>query len=346
MMSSEPKNLVSRRRFLKTGLGAAATGSLLRFPLALAQAAEPTKIDVALGFLAFGRWAPLYYALDRGLYKARGLDVGIKPLSGNTLAFQMLSAGRAQFCIADLMSLLQVQGSNPEPRMIAMAALQQKAPLAIFYLKGGSINRPKDLAGKTIVDSPGGNAKPLMPLFAAANGFDPNLVHWQSVSAAAKTALLFQGQAEAVSTYILGLPGMLGKLGPKQELGYFVYGDYGVNVYGDGIVTTQEFLDKNRTAARAFVQVTCQAYQASLSDPKAATAAVAAMAKYVPTLDQAVALKELDIVKHLAIGPVQKDHPLGYLDPARMQASYDAVVRLIGQPISRPVTDLYTNEAF
>jgi len=331
---------LSRRILIKAMGAAASAGTLPR----LAQAHNAAiRIDLALGFLAFGRWAPVYHALEQGWYAAQGLDVQVKPLGGNTLAFQMLATNRAQFCLGDLVSMMQLQGANPQPEMCAMAAIYHKVPLAIFYLEGKGIRTPKDLAGKTIADSPGGNARSLFPLFAAANGLETASVKWQSVSAAAKTAMLLQNQAVAITTYVLGLPGLQAKLSPGQTLAYFGYGDYGVQVYGDGLVTTRAFLDTHRDAARVFVQVTSRAYQETFANPQAA---VASMAKHVPTLNPAVALQELDVVRTLALNPAQPRAPIGLIDPQRFRSSRDAVVTQLGQPIATPVERLFTNVAF
>lgn len=331
---------IGRRSLLKAGL---AGGTLaLAGPLAVARAAGPVKIRLALGFQATGRFSPFYVALERGYYRDAGLDVEITPTNGNALAYQLLAADKADVVLADLMMMLQIQGREPGIHLLSLAVIQQKAPLALFYLESSGIRTPKDLEGKEIADSPGGNAQPLFPILAQVNGVDASKVTWKTAAAAAKVALMLNGEVPVASTYILGRPGIESKLQPGQKLGVFVYGDVGVDVYGDGIVTSRAFYDANQASAKAFVQATIRAYKEAFADP---AAAASDMARHVPTLDNAVAVQEIEIVRELALGPVQQEKGIGYHEPEKMAASYKAVVENLQQPIARPVTELYTNDA-
>ncbi|MGH7067002.1 MAG: hypothetical protein ACREFO_19335 [Acetobacteraceae bacterium] len=86
-------------------------------------------------------------------------------------------------------------------------------------------------------------------------------------------------------------------------------GNYGVDIYGTGLITRKDYWDQDdgKEITKAFV------------------AAVAIMRKYHPEVD-------------LKTGIEAEMHGLGYIGPAKMQATYNAVVTLLGQPIPQPVT--------
>ena len=235
--------------------------------------------------------------------------------------------------------MLQLQGRNPEPRMRSLGVIYAKEPMACFYRMDRNIRQPKDLEGKTIADGAGSVGHTLFPIFAHANGIDATKVNWKFASAAAKVGLMLQGEVDAVMTYILSLPGIEKNLRGNDRVGTFLYGDYGVDVYGDGILTTETFLTAQPEAARAFTRASVRAMQEMFENPKAA---VDAMAKEVLTLDREIAMREIAIVKDLAFQKGQTR--LGFHEPQRMASSYSAIVNTLGQPIARPVTDFYTND--
>lgn len=338
----------SRRAFLWKGavtcLALTGAGGLLEAcggssSPAAARGARTTAISLQLDFLPLGRYAPYYYAKQQGFYGKHGLDVSIASSKGTGPALQEVVAGHLNFIFVDIPSMLDLMGKSPTPLMRSYAVLYAKAPETVFYFDGGSIKRPKDLEGKTVATSAGSTDFELFPLFAKANGIDMSKVNFKTVSADAKVGLFLQGQVDATTTYIMGLPGVQAGAHGKK-VGHFTYGDYGVEVYGNGLITTDKFAAANPQAVKGFVQASLQGYQAAFKDPHAA---VAAMAKEVPTLKQDQAVQEIAIVQSLALQPAQRQHGLGYQDPAVMTKSYQAVENVLHQPISKPVTSFYSN---
>ena len=329
----------SRRDVLLTSGGAAA--SLLAMPnLALSQGAR-TKITLSILFIPRGDYAAYYLANERGYYAEQGIDLTIKHVLGNAFAFQMLSAGNAEFAHADIVQMLQLQGKNPEPHMRSVAVVSDKIPLSLFYLKGRGISKPADLEGRTIVNSPGSTTPALIKLFAKANGFDDNKILWKSAAANAKVALMLQGQADAVSIYLPALPSTAAKVPAGQELGSFNFGDFGVDIFGDGMIVTEKYLREKPAVAKAFVQASMKGYKDSFADP---AAAIDALIKAHPEIDRAIGIKEMEIMRDDNKGRAQLAHGLGFHDPEKMAATYRAVIDILQQPITRPVTDFYTND--
>lgn len=339
----------TRRRLLRGALAAGGVSGLAALvdacgsqPQAAAKTAGSTSIGLQLDFLPLGRYAPYYYAAETGIYSERGLDVTIAGSTGTGPALEQLVAGRQQMLFVDIPSMLDLMGRDPRPRMRSYAVLYATAPETVFFYEGGSIRKPKDLEGKTIATSAGSTDFELFPLFAKANGIDMATISWRTVSASTKLSLMLEGEVDAATTYVMGLPGAQAEAQSGRKVGHFTYGDHGVKVYGNGLVTTDAFASAHPSAVSTFVQASLEAYRRSFASPREA---VAAMARSVPTLKQDQAVAELGIVKSLAIGPAQRAHGLGYQDPVAMHASYEAVVRTLKQPISRPVTAYYTNSA-
>lgn len=327
----------TRRGFLKTS--GAVTAAAIGAPNIL-KAAPLKKVNFVIQYFARGDYAEYYLALDRGYFAKRGLDVTIQHVLGNALAFQTLSADKAAFAHADIVQMLQLQGKSPKPQLLLVADIADKLALSLFFLKGRGIVHPKDLEGKIIVDSPGSTTPFIFKLFAEKNGIDPKKVSWLFTAATNKSAMMLEGKADAVATYLPGLASLEAHLKPGQEIGYFMFGDYGVDIYGDGLITRKDYWDHdgNKETTKAFVAACLEGCKDAFADP---AAAVDALRKYHPEVNRETGIEEEKLMAKVCMQP----HGLGYIDPGKMQRTYNAVVNLLGQPIAKPVTAYYTSAA-
>jgi len=340
-MSQHDGNLIRRRSIIQ---GVGASVSLISFPFinsAISQTLTP--ITMAIQWVPRGEYATYYMAREKGYYKERGFDVTFKHMLGNALAFQALSSGNADIIHADLLQMLMLQGRAPDPQMRSLAVVGDKLNISLFFQKGKGINKPSDLENRTIVDSPGSTAPAMYKIFAKANGFDPNKTVWKNAAGNAKVALMLQGEADAVAIGLPAKPSIDSKLPNGQEIGFFTFGDHGVNVYGDGLITTEKNWRERPDAMKAFVQATMKGCKDAFADP---VAGAASMVKHYPEMDRALSVKELDLIRDVAIGKTQKEKGLGFHDPVKFKATHDVVTGLLGQPIAKPSTDFFTNAAF
>lgn len=332
----------TRRAVLKrvgTTMAAAGLAAISAPAVIRAQTPGLKRVNLAIHWIPRGDFCAYYLALQRGYYAQAGLDVTISHGLGNAAALQALSAGTAQFCHADITQMFQLQGKSPQPGMRSIALATDQTGTTIFFKKGRGIKTPKDLEGRTVLDSAGSTAKSLFTLVAKANGIDESKVIWKTAAANAKVALMLQGQGDGVATGLWAEVQIEPKLKPG-ELGEFPFGQWGANIEGDAAMTSDSFIAGNKDLVKGFVQATVKGYKDGFADPKAAAAAIAARH---PELNLENTTKEFEVTRRLALGPAQKQHGVCYQDPERMKATYDAVVNLLGQPISKPVTDLYTN---
>ena len=96
-----------------------------------------TAVTFSLDFRALGRHAAWYVALEKGYYKAAGLDVTIIPSQGTAQAIQSLESNTAQFAFSDVAGLVAARAnSGSTAKMVSV--IYQKAPYAIFSLRSGA----------------------------------------------------------------------------------------------------------------------------------------------------------------------------------------------------------------
>lgn len=326
----------SRRMFLRQGVGA---GLAFGVPW-VGRAWADEKITFRLDWIPFGRHAPYYVAVAKGYYANAGLDVMVEQGTGTLQGLRALAAGQAQFNFNDIGSMIVVRGRENVP-IKALACVYQKPPHTIFFVKGHGIAKPKDLEGKKIAYSPGDSPKAIFPAFAKANGIDESKVGWLSVDPNSKNSVLLTHTVDAMMTYILTLPVLEKAAKPGDEIGAFVYGDWGVDFYANGILALEDFVEKKRPVAQRFVQATIRGVEFTLANPQEA---IAIMKKSQPQLNEELALKEIPILKDLIVTDFTRKNGVGRMTREKMQHTRDLVMQYLDLKTSVPVEALFTND--
>jgi len=329
--------LSSRRTFLGRALGA---GLAVGAPRVGRAWAADEKIVFRLDWIPFGRHAPYYAAVAKGYYSAAGLDVTVEQGTGTLQGFRAVAAGQAEFNFGDIGSMIVVRGKDNLP-LKAVACIYQKPPHTIFFIKGKGIAKPKDLEGKKIAYSPGDAVKAVFPAFVKANGIDESKVGWLSVDPNSKNSVLLNYTADAMMTFNLTLPVLQKAARPGDEIGTFVYGDWGVDFYANGILALDDYIAKKPDVVRRFVQATLKGVDYTLGNP---VDAVAIMKKSQPQLNEELALKEIPILKDLIITGFTREKGLGRMTREKMQQTRDLVMQYMDVKTAVPVESLFTNE--
>jgi NitT/TauT family transport system substrate-binding protein len=138
----------SRRRFLASGLAAAAAAAPLA---ARAQSARTIRV----GALASDTYAEAFYGQDGGFFKKAGLNVEITSLTNGTVIMQSVLAGALDIGISNTVSIATaVIHGFPVGFIIGGAYYLSNAPTTILAVaKNAPYRRPKDLEGQTIAVS-------------------------------------------------------------------------------------------------------------------------------------------------------------------------------------------------
>jgi NitT/TauT family transport system substrate-binding protein len=326
----------SRRRFLRGAAAAGlavATGSKSRPARAATE-----KILFQLDWIPFGRHAPFYAALEKGFYADKGLDVTIAQGRGTIQGIRTLVAGQSQFIFQDIGVMLSVRAKE-DAKIKALACMYQKTPHTLFYIKGPNITKPKDIEGKKIAFSPGDSPRLMFPAFAKANGIDESKVSWLSVDPNSKNAVLLNHQTEGMVTYLFTLPVLQKAAQGGDQIGTFVYGDYGADFYSNGIGALEDYIKAKPDVTRNFVQATMAGVKFTLENPKDA---VAMLKKHQPQLDDEVAVKEIAILKDLIMAAPGKK--LGAMSREKMQETQDLMIKYLDLKTPVQVDEAFTND--
>jgi NitT/TauT family transport system substrate-binding protein len=326
----------SRRNFLATGTAAGFVFAAGARPRPARAATE--KILFQLDWIPFGRHTPYYAALENGFYSEKGLEVTIAQGRSTIQGIRTLVAGQSQFIFQDIAVMLSVRATEGA-KIRALACMYQRTPHTLFYIKNHGINQPKDIEGKKIAFTPGDSPRRMFPAFAKASGIDESKVNWLSVDPNSKNAVLLNHQAEGMVTYIFTLPVLQKSAQGGDQVGAFVYGDYGADFYSNGIGAMEEYIKEKPEVTRNFVQATMKGLKFTLDHPKEA---VGMLKKHQPQLDEDVALQEVEILRNISNAKNLK--VLGSMTKEKMQETQDLMVKYMDLKNPVPLDQAYTND--
>ena len=122
-------------RTLRSLLTVAVVLVAVSLPPAAAQA--PEKVVFALNWFAVGDHAAYWVALDRGYYKARGLDVELQNSKGSGDSIAKVDTGRADVGLADSAVVIAAVGRGAKIKVVGMVF--DKTPLNVWSRKEAPI---------------------------------------------------------------------------------------------------------------------------------------------------------------------------------------------------------------
>jgi NitT/TauT family transport system substrate-binding protein len=305
---------ISRRAAL--GLGAAT--------LARPAFAQRRQIRFMLDWTPLAHHAAWFLAADRGHFAREGLNVEIQRGFGSGDVVTKIAAGVADFGFGDPGAIVKHNAENPGRGVLNVYQYFDRTLAAVVTLAGRGIERPADLRGKRLAAPVGDAGRNLFPAFARANGLSPTDVTWITVAPPLREPMLHRGEADAITSFVSSAFFVLQQLGARAEdIRMFRYNDHGVDIYGNGLLTTADYAQRDPGLVRAFVRATIAGLKDSIADPAASVAAIRARE---PLTDQALENARFAFtIRDVVATPAVVANGTGHVDPARAAAMVSLV---------------------
>jgi len=313
-------------KHLAAALARAAAGALFVFGVLLmaGAAGAQTPIKFALDWKFEGPAAPFVVALDRGYYKAEGLDVTIDSGAGSLEPLNRVASGTYDMGFADINSLIKFRDANPGVPIKAVFMVYNKPPFAIVARKSRGVTLPKDLEGKKLGAPAADGAYAQWPIFVQANGIDASKVTIENVGFPVREPMLAAGQVDAITGFSFSSYINLKDRGvPAADIVVLLMADYGVNLYGNAIIVNPKFAAEKPEAVRAFLRAFTKGLKDTVRDP---AKAVDSVVKRNDVAKKDVELERLRIaLKENILTPEVRANGYGAIDEARMERAIDQI---------------------
>ena len=294
------------------------------FAASLTSVFAQEQVKLVLDYAIQGQQAPIVLAQDGGYFARIGVNVKVDRGYGSADAISKVASGAYDFAFADVGALIQFNGrEGNRTKLINVFQVYDIAPMVVLALRNSTVAKPADLNGKRIASPPGASSRVMFPTFAAANNIDPDSIQWIDVTPQLRETLLVQGKTDATTALITDLPALRNLGISESDVRVLRYSEFGVNLYGHGILTTAEYAAKNPEIVRKVVKGVAEALKASIANSDLAIKAIQGRDPLVATN---VERQRLDLViKNAIVTDHIRKFGLGAIDPDRMKSTVNIV---------------------
>ncbi len=312
---------LSRRSLIAFAAGAS-IGATLGVG-ASAQALTPVRFTLDWRFE--GPSALFLTALEKGYFKAEGLDVTIDTGNGSREAIPRVASGTYDIGFGDVNSLIRFRDENPTVDVKAVMMVYDKPPFAIVGRKSRGITADvRSLEGKKFGAPAADAAFAQWPIFRTVNGLNEATMRFENVGFPVREPMLASGDVDAVfgfanSSYInLKARGV-----PADDIVVMLMADYGVELYGNVIMVSPKFLAEKPDAVRGFLRALVKGVRDTVRDP-AAGAALVIRRNDVARLDVETERLKMTLDQNV-MTPWVKANGFGGIDRARWERALDQI---------------------
>jgi len=221
------------------------------------KAARPARAEtltLQLGAMPTDASAQAFYALDRGFFKAAGLDVTLTVLTNTASIASAVSAGAVDIGYGSVVPLAEAHNRGLSFKAIAPAGMYAGLPSTLMMMvsKRSTAKTGADLNGKTIaVNGLRDLTQYTAQAWIAQNGGDIKTIKLVEIPFSEMGNALDAGRVDAA---IIGEPYMSGSLGVARPLGD-AGGAVGKRYYITTWFATEAWLNAHTAEARTFVNV-------------------------------------------------------------------------------------------
>jgi NitT/TauT family transport system substrate-binding protein len=311
--------------------------------LAASPVSAQTDVKFALDWKFEGPAAPYFVAIDKGYYKAEGLNVTIDSGPGSVAGIARVAAGTYPIGFFDINSLVKFRDQNPDKAVKAVMMVYDRPPFSIVTVKRTGIAKPKDLEGKVLGAPAADGAFAQWKAFVKENGIDDSKVKIENVGFPVREPMLADGKVDAITGFSFSSYFNLMQKGIKPEdITVLLMADHGLVLYGNAIMVNPDYAKANPKVVAGFVRATIRGVIDTVKDPDGA---IKSVMKRNETGDEKIELERLKMsLRDNFVTPWVKQNGVGGVDTARLAKSIDQIAVTYEFKNRPKPEDIFTSE--
>ncbi len=255
-------------KFGRRAILAMAFGGAL-FAAAPAVAQSLTPIRFTLDFKHQGIHAWYYVALNKGYFKAEGLDVKIDQGEGSAATITRIMSGAYDAGFGDMNAIIQLAAAKPGEAPVMVYQIYNRPPFVLLTKASGPIKTLKDIEGKKLGGPAGSASLRLLPSLAKVNNIDISKIDMTNMAPNLQEQMLIQDQVQG--TLVFNVTSYMNliqqKQDPDKDYRWFNFGDYGLDLYSNGVMVSQKLLKENPKAVAGLVRAINKALKEVVDNP-------------------------------------------------------------------------------
>jgi NitT/TauT family transport system substrate-binding protein len=301
-----------------------AAGLLIATALIGGADAAETHIRLSLDSGFEAPTAPFLLALDKGYFKAAGLNVSIDPADTPQQPFTRVASGAHDIGFGDINALIKFRDANPKTPLTAVFIVYNRPPFAILGRKSRGIAAPKDIEGKKLGAPMADSAYAQWPIFVETNDIDASKVTIEHIGLPVREPMLAAGQVDAITGLSFSsFVNLKSKGVPVNDIAVLLMADYGVKLYGHAIFVSPAFAAEHPDALKGFLKAFTRALKETVKSP---AAAIETVLKRNDLARKETALERLTMaIRDNIVTAEVKANGYGGIDEARFATAIDQI---------------------
>tara|TARA_R110002110_G_scaffold91264_2_gene237519 strand:- start:140936 stop:141955 length:1020 start_codon:yes stop_codon:yes gene_type:complete len=295
-----------------------------------------TTVTFNMSWLPQGSMAGVIAAIDKGYYRDAGLDVKTTRGFGGIRTVNELDQGMFEFGYGDPLAIILNRSNGGATRMIG--AINERWPAGLcFIAERHSVATPADLKGMVVGGGQNSPVQAIVPAWLEANDLPRDTVTMMQLDPSVISASLIEGEIDAGECWLGNSLAVYQKRAREAGLsiGWIEYGKFNLDIYGNGLVTTDAMIAEQPELVRNFVRATYKGYAWARDNQSEATDI---MLRYFPVLDRAVTAQQVAEISELITGP----GAMGWLEADKVKNTLDFLASAYEVDEALTARDIYT----
>jgi NitT/TauT family transport system substrate-binding protein len=269
--------------------------------------------------------APFLVAIDKGYFKAEGLDVTIDTAAGSLEPINRVASGTYEMGFGDINSLIKFRDANHDDPIKAVFMVYNKPAFSIVSRKSRGVTKPKDLEGKVALARRRRTAPTHSGRSSCRRTASTPPRSRSRTSASRCASRCCRAARSTPSPAFRSRRSSTSKSMnvPVDDIVVMLMADYGVNLYGNTIIVNPKFAADKPEAVKGFLRALVKGLKDTVKDP---STAVDSVIKRNDVAKKPIELERLHMaLKDNIVTPEVKANGYGGVDKDRLAKAIDQI---------------------